>query len=78
MKLHISLRNAMLEVDDSQEFVWELLDEVVNKAESIIFKKYLDKQTIPYTISEAKKAILHIIDVTKRAHFKKYQCIHSK
>ena len=54
----------MLDNDDSQEFVWELIDEIVDNAEKIIFKNYLNRQTIPYTINEAKKAILHIIDVS--------------
>jgi hypothetical protein len=53
----------MLEIDDSQEFIWELIDEVVDNSIKLIFEKYVEKQCIPYTINEAKKAILHIIDV---------------
>ena len=55
----------MLETDDSQEFIWELIDEIVDNSIKIIFEKYIEKQCIPYTINEAKKAILHIIDVNK-------------
>ena len=55
----------MLEIDDSQEFIWELIDEVFGNTIKIIYNDYIEKKTIPYTINEAKKAILHIIDVKK-------------
>jgi Fe-S cluster biosynthesis and repair protein YggX len=54
--------NNMLEIEDSQEYVWELIDEVFDNTIKIIYDKYIQKQTIPYTINEARKAILHIID----------------
>lgn len=53
----------MLEIDDSQEFVWEIIDEVFDSTIKIIYDRYLEKQAIPYTISKAHEAILHIIDV---------------
>lgn len=55
----------MLEVEDSQEFVWEIIDEVFDNTLKIIHKNYLDYQTVPYTINEARKAMLHILDVIK-------------
>lgn len=55
--------NNMLENDDSQEFVWDIIDEVFDNTIKIIHEKYLERQTIPYTINEARKAILHILDV---------------
>lgn len=57
----------MLENDDAQEFIWELIDEVVDNADKQIYKKYIEKQTIPYTINEAKNAIVHLIDVCLHA-----------
>ncbi len=53
----------MLDIDESQEFVWELIDECIDNANKVIYANYLEKQTIPFTINEAKKAILHLIDV---------------
>jgi ribosomal protein S6 len=53
----------MLEIDDSQEFIWELIDEIFDNTIKIIYSDYIEKKTIPYTINEAKKAIIHIIDV---------------
>lgn len=54
--------NTMLDIDESQEFVWELIDECIDNANKVIYANYLEKQTIPFTINEAKKAILHLID----------------
>lgn len=54
--------NNLLEIDEAQEFIWELLDECIENANKDIYTKYLDSQTIPFTINEAKKAILHLID----------------
>ncbi len=62
-KCKIFYRNNMLEVDDSQEFIWELIDEIFDNTIKIIYTDYIEKNTIPYTINEARKAILHIIDV---------------
>lgn len=56
--------NNLLDVDESQEFVWDLLDECIENANKQIYQKYLDSQTVPFTINEAKKAILHLIDVS--------------
>lgn len=53
----------MLDIDSSQEFIWELIDEIVDNTEKVLYERYIEKQTIPYTINEAKLAILHLIDV---------------
>lgn len=53
----------MLEIEDNQEFVWEIVDEIVGNSMKIIYDKYIQQQTIPYVISEARRAIVHIIDV---------------
>lgn len=53
----------MLEMEDSQEFIWEIVDELFNNSIKIVYDKYIKKQSIPYTINEARKAILHIIEV---------------
>lgn len=54
--------NLMLETDDSQDFVWEIIDEVFDNTIKIIYDNYLEKQAIPYTICTLHEAILHIID----------------
>lgn len=53
----------MLETEDSQEYVWEIIDEIFDSTLNIIHNKYLESQKIPFNINEARKAILHIIDV---------------
>ena len=59
----------MLEIEDSQEFVWEIVEDVVANSIKIVYDKYIQRQTIPYTINEARKAILHILDVRLRILF---------
>lgn len=54
----------MLEFDDGDEFIGELVDEVVGKTLNIIYDKYIERQLLPYTISQAKEALLTIIDVS--------------
>ena len=65
--------NSMLEVEDAQEFVWEIIDELFDNTLKHVYSKYLDRQKIPYNINEAKKAILHIIDVTKTFEFSSFK-----
>ena len=58
----------MMETDDSQDFIWEILDEVVDNAIKRVYGEYLSRMTIPFTINEARKAIIHIIDVKQQQH----------
>lgn len=53
----------MLEFDDGDDFVGEIVDEVVSKTLNAIYEKYIERQLLPYTISQAKEALLTIIDV---------------
>lgn len=53
----------MLELDDGEDFAGELIDEVVANSLTIIYEKYIERQLLPYTISQAKEALLTIIDV---------------
>lgn len=62
----IKSRNNMLEIEDSQEFVWEIVDELFGNAMRIVYDNYIKSQTIPYMINEARKAILHIIEVINK------------
>ena len=54
--------NILLDTDESQDYAFEIIEEIFDNATKIIYEKYLDKQTIPFTTNEAKKAILHIIE----------------
>lgn len=54
----------MLELDDGEDFIGEVVDEVVSATLNIIYDKYIERQLLPYTISQAKEALLTIIDVS--------------
>ena len=53
----------MVERDNAEEFVFEIVDDVVNNTMDTIYKIYIDRQLLPFTIQEAKDAILQIIEV---------------
>ena len=54
----------MVERDSNEDFVLDIVDEVLGNAMDSIFKLYVDQQLLPFTISLAKDAILHIIEVS--------------
>ena len=51
----------MLDHEDGEEFIHGILDEVCASAMDTIFKNYIERQLVPYTVQEAKDAILQII-----------------
>lgn len=53
----------MLDHDDGDDFALEIVGEAVDNALAIIYKNYLDSQLIPYTVIQAKDALLQIIEV---------------
>ena len=52
----------MLEKDDSDDFISELMEEVCSSALDTIFKDYLERQLIPFTVCQARDAIVQIIE----------------
>lgn len=53
----------MLETDDNEEFVYEITEEIVENALDLIFKGYIGNQLIPFTVAQAKEALLDLIEV---------------
>ena len=56
-------RNAMLERDNAEDFIHDIVDEVLGNTMDGIFKIYIERQLLPFTITQAKDAILQIIEV---------------
>lgn len=54
--------NQMVDRDGSDEFVLEILDELMDATMNTIFNKYIDKQLLPFTITQARDAIVEIIE----------------
>jgi len=49
--------------DDAGDFVAELLEEWYAEVDKIIYDNYIQRQLVPYTILQAKDAILQIMEV---------------
>ena len=54
----------MLDADDGDDFIVDIVQSVCDSALDVIYKSYIQKQLIPYTVVLAKDAILQIIEVT--------------
>lgn len=54
--------NLMVERDNAEEFVFDIVDEVISSTMDQIYRLYIDRQLLPFTITQAKDAILQIID----------------
>ncbi len=54
----------MVDHDDGDEFIQDIVEEVCSSALDIIYQNYLQKQLIPYTVLQAKDALLQIIEVS--------------
>lgn len=53
----------MLEKDGSEEFIEDIVDEIIDTSMDKIYKLYLEKQLLPFTVTMAKDAILQVIEV---------------
>ncbi|XP_076468058.1 uncharacterized protein LOC143298889 [Babylonia areolata] len=54
--------NAMVERDNAEDFIQDIVDEVLGNTMDAIYKLYIEKQLMPFTITQAKDAILQIIE----------------
>lgn len=54
----------MVDRDGSEDFVEDIVDDLIGNTLDKCFELYIQKQVIPFTVSEAKDAILSIIDVS--------------
>ena len=52
----------MLDRDDGEEFIHGIVEEVCSSAMDTIFQNYIQRQLIPYTVTQAKDALLQIIE----------------
>lgn len=54
--------NAMLDVDEGDDFIIDIVEDVCSTALDIIFSNYIENQLVPYTVLQAKDAIIQIIE----------------
>ncbi len=53
----------MIEQENSQDFVLDLLDEILDCTAQVIQDKYIQSQLQPYSVHAAKDLLLQIIEV---------------
>jgi len=54
--------NNMVERDSSDEFIMDIMDELMEVTMTTIHKKYIERQLLPFTITQARDAIIEIIE----------------
>lgn len=53
----------MLEKDEGDDFIFDIVEEICDNAMKVIYDNYIQRQLLPFTISQARDAILQIIQV---------------
>lgn len=61
-------RHHMVEQEDGEEFVVEIVNEIVESTMKVLHDQYIISQTLPYTIQETKNLLLQIIEVINLCH----------
>ena len=55
----------MVDRDGADEFVTDIVDELMETTMSAIYDKYIQIQLLPFTITQARDAITEIIEVAR-------------
>jgi hypothetical protein len=53
----------MLEHDDSDDFIRDIVDEMLGAVDTVLEKKYLERQIVPFMLSQVKDAVIQIVEV---------------
>ena len=53
----------MVDQEDGEEFVVDIVNEIVESTMKVLHDQYIISQTLPYTIQESKNLLLQIIEV---------------
>ena len=56
----------MVDRDGADEYVTDIVDELMEAAMSAIYDKYIESQLLPFTITQARDAITEIIEVSAK------------
>ncbi|XP_067047787.1 uncharacterized protein C2orf81 homolog isoform X2 [Acropora muricata] len=54
--------HRMVEQEDGEDFVLDIVHEIVESTLAVIYDKYIESQTLPYTIQATKDLLLQIIE----------------
>ena len=53
----------MVEEEDGEEFVIDIVNDIVQSTLDVIYDKYIQQQTLPYTVDAAREMILQFVEV---------------
>ena len=53
----------MVEEEDGEEFVIDIVNDIVQSTLDVIYDKYIQQQTLPYTVDAARDMILQFVEV---------------
>lgn len=53
----------MVDEENGQDFVLDIVDEIVDGTIKVIYDKYIQRQLQPYSVEVAKDLLLQIIEV---------------
>ena len=53
----------MLDNDGSEEFIEDIVDSLIGQSLDKCFQLYIERQLLPFTVTEAKDYILSIVEV---------------
>lgn len=53
----------MVDRDDGDEFITDIIEDLAGQVTDRIFVDYISRQLIPYTVLQAREAIVQIIQV---------------
>lgn len=53
----------MVDQEDGEEFILDIVNEIVESTMKVLHDQYIISQTLPYTIQETKSLLLQIIEV---------------
>ncbi|XP_072038918.1 uncharacterized protein [Amphiura filiformis] len=54
--------NVLLDKEDGEEYVIDVVGDIIDSAINVIYDNYIQKQLYPYTVMQARDAILQIIE----------------
>lgn len=56
---------AFVEQEDGETFVYNIVEEVLQKTTNTILQKKTEEQLLPYTVEFARDTVMDVIDVSR-------------
>lgn len=53
----------MLDVEEGEDFIYDIVQDIVESTMAVLHDRYIESQTLPYTVQETRQVLLDIIEV---------------